>query len=208
VIRLRRPSRDEIRAELRVAGRPFSYAEVAATADPARFAALAANYDLDRHCFPLGDGRDLFERARASLLSWDHFEIAWLELLGAGTPPCAGQTVATLTRAAGLWFLNACRVVYVEGDGGSSNEVAFAYGTLPGHVEQGEERFAVCFDPATGAVTYRITAFSRPAVLATKVAKPWVRRIQRRFAASSAEALARACCSAAGLPAPTHGGRP
>jgi uncharacterized protein (UPF0548 family) len=185
-MRWHRPSRAEIDAELGRADRAFSYPTVGATASPASFDALATDYDLDRHRFPLGQGRDVFERARAALFEWRQFEIPWLELFGAMSPPCAGGVVATLTRAAGLWFLNPCRVVYVE-------DAAFAYGTLRGHVEQGEERFAVDFDPATGEVAYRITAFSRPAVLATVLAKPWVRRIQRRFAESSAEALARAC---------------
>ncbi|MCB0032381.1 MAG: DUF1990 family protein [Anaerolineales bacterium] len=57
--------------------------------------------------------------------------------------------------------------------------VAFAYGALTGHVESGEERFAIHFDPTTEKVTYEIIAFSRPAVLLTKLGYPWVRRIQQ-----------------------------
>jgi uncharacterized protein (UPF0548 family) len=93
--------------------------------------------------------------------------------------------VATLARVAGLWFLNPCRVVYRE-------ESAFAYGTLPGHVERGEERFAVRYDPVSERVHYEITAFSRPAALVARVGLPWARRTQKRFAVASAEALARA----------------
>jgi uncharacterized protein (UPF0548 family) len=68
----------------------------------------------------------------------------------------------------------------------------FAYGTLPGHVESGEERFRVSLDPASDRVVYQIAAFSRPAVLLSKLGYPLARRIQKRFATSSAEALARA----------------
>ena len=75
---------------------------------------LAAKYDLDRHQFSLGTGRDLFERARAALLEWRHFEIPWLELHGATSPVHSGQIVATLVSLAGVWFLNPCRVVYTE----------------------------------------------------------------------------------------------
>ena len=75
---------------------------------------------------------------------------------------------------------------------GQANVVAFAYGTLPGHVERGEERFQVSFNPASGEVKYEISAFSRPAVLLSKLGYPFVRRLQERFAESSAQALARA----------------
>jgi lincosamide nucleotidyltransferase A/C/D/E len=171
---------------------PFTYREVGATANRAAFAALAGKYALDQHRFVLGNGCALFERARAALLAWRHFEIPWLELHGGSAPACAGQVVATLTRAAGLWFLNPCRVVYVEGTATAATEVAFAYGTLAGHAVSGEERFAVAFDPEKDEVTYEIRAFSRPVALLTKLARSRLRRVQKRFARSSAEALARA----------------
>lgn len=191
MIRLRRPSLEKIGAQLSRSDLPFSYSEIGATADIASLDA-AANYDLDRRPFPLGRGRDLFERARSCLLAWCHFDIPWLELHGAETPATSGQVVATLTRASGLWFLNPCRVVYRECPP-DSNEAAFAYGTLAGHVQRGEERFTVRFNPMTEEVTYEILAFSRPAVLLSRLGYPWVRRLQSRFAESSAEALSRAC---------------
>ncbi len=195
MIRLRRPSRDEIDAQLDIPDRPFSYPEVGATADLSSFESVAVAYDLDRHQFPLGQGRDLFERARSSLLAWRHFDIPWLEFQGGKTQVGSGQVVATLTHVFWLWFLNPCRVVYTEGFSDLSNEAAFAYGTLSGHVERGEERFTVHFNPTTDEVTYEILAFSRPAVPVSKLGRPWVRRLQKRFAASSADALMRACRS-------------
>jgi uncharacterized protein (UPF0548 family) len=42
------------------------------------------------------------------------------------------------------WSLNPCRVVYVlEETGGEVERYGFAFGTLPGHSEEGEERFTV-----------------------------------------------------------------
>ena len=70
--------------------------------------------------------------------------------------------------------------------------MAFAYGTLSGHVESGEERFTVRFDPLTQEVVYEIAAFSRPAMILTRLGYPFARRLQRRFAQSSAAALANA----------------
>jgi uncharacterized protein (UPF0548 family) len=192
-VRLRRPSDSEIAAVLRAREHWFSYPEVGKTAElgaPEIEASIASRYDLDRHRFALGRGRDLFERAHASLLAWRHFEIPWLEFHGAHGV-ASGQVVATLTSVAGLWFLNPCRVVYVDAPP-DRQTVSFAYGTLRGHAECGEERFQVSFDAGTEAVSYEISAFSRPAIMSTKLGYPLARRIQRRFARSSAEALARA----------------
>ncbi len=122
-------------------------------------------------------------------MAWRHFEIPWLELHGAATPVSDGQLVATLVSVARLWFLNPCKVVYTAQ---SEDYAEFAYGTLDGHPEQGEERFRVRFDPATQAVTYEIDAFSRPAILLSRIGAPFARRLQRRFARASATALARA----------------
>ena len=151
---------------------------------------LASRYDVDRHQFTLGTGRDLFERAQSSLMAWRHFDIPWLEFHGARRVE-PDQVVATLVSLAGVWFLNPCRVVYAESSP-DRNSVSYAYGTLRGHAECGEERFRVSFDPVTEEVRYEIAAFSRPAIVLSKLGYPLARRLQKRFAASSAQALARA----------------
>lgn len=176
------------------AGDGFSYAEVGGTRALSADSRTApgASYDVDRYEFDLGRGRERFERARAALIAWRHFEIPWVELHGASMPAHTGQAVATLVSVAGLWFLNPCRVVYTEFSDEASDQAAFAYGTLPGHVESGEERFEISHDPATGEVKYRILAFSRPGILLTRLGYPAVRAFQRRFARASAEALKRA----------------
>jgi uncharacterized protein (UPF0548 family) len=53
----------------------------------------------------------------------------------------------------------------------------FAYGTLPGHPECGEEAFLLERHD-DGRVTFTIIAFSRPAHALAKLAGPLVRRIQ------------------------------
>lgn len=203
MIGLIRPSERAIEARLAQPGQEFSYPEVGATAEGAAPAesdarlspVVPAHYDVDQREFTLGTGRELFERARAALIDWRHLEIAWLEFHGAKAPVHSGQVVATLVSVAGIWFLNPCRVVFCELSD-DPNRAAFAYGTLRGHAERGEERFAVHFDPASEEVLYTITAFSRPASLLTKLGYPLARRLQRRFAVSSAEALSRAATPA------------
>jgi uncharacterized protein (UPF0548 family) len=190
-----RPSEREIRALIAAGDRPFAYREVGATADPEAFARLADRYTLDRHRFPLGRGRPLFERACRALFAYRHFEIPWLELHGADEPVHADQIVATLARALGLWSLNPCRIVDRRDDPGDATEASFAYGTLEGHVARGEERFTLRRDPRTDEIEFEIVAFSRPALLLTRLGRPVLRRVQRRFAPAAAEALARACKS-------------
>lgn len=69
-----------------------------------------------------------------------------------------------------------CRVVEVIDE---PDRRGFAYGTLPGHPETGEERFMAERDPATGVVTATITAFSKPATWVTKLGGPVARLVQR-----------------------------
>lgn len=195
MIGLVRPTPAAIAAQLRGEEAGFSHAEVGATARPEALVALADRYTFDHSRFPLGRGREVFERARAALFAWRHFEIPWLELHGVETPVAPvrpGQNVATLTRVFGLWFLNPCRVVDRIEPPSETNEVSFAYGTLPGHVARGEERFTVRRDPATEEVVFEIFAFSRPAMTLARIGRPWMRRVQRRFAADAAAALRRA----------------
>jgi uncharacterized protein (UPF0548 family) len=69
-----------------------------------------------------------------------------------------------------------CRVVDVVDE---LDRCGFAYGTLPGHPETGEERFLAERDPATGEVTATITAFSNAGRWSTRLAGPVGRILQR-----------------------------
>ena len=68
----------------------------------------------------------------------------------------------------------------------------FAYGTLPGHAESGEERFLVEWDRSDNAVWYDIVAFSRPKHPLARLGYPLTRRTQKRFARDSVAAMRRA----------------
>ncbi len=67
-----------------------------------------------------------------------------------------------------------CRVVYVIDE---SDRCGFAYGTLPGHPEIGEEAF-VLNRHHDATITLTITGFSRRASSLAKLAGPAGRRIQ------------------------------
>jgi uncharacterized protein (UPF0548 family) len=60
----------------------------------------------------------------------------------------------------------------------------FAYGTLPGHVECGEEIFMV-ERTGDGTVRYVIQAFSKPRFWMARLAYPVARAHQRKFVRDS-----------------------
>ena len=68
------------------------------------------------------------------------------------------------------------RVVYVVNE---PTRQGFAYGTLPGHPERGEEAFVVELRD-DGAVTFTISAFSQPATLLARLGGPVSRGVQSR----------------------------
>jgi uncharacterized protein (UPF0548 family) len=173
----------------------FTYADVGATArTPPR------GWVVDRTRVELGRGEGAFDRARSALERWKHFDLGWVEAWPADTPIRANETVAVMIRAFGLWWINSARIVYVvEETLESAARFGFAYGTLPGHVEAGEERFLVEWDRATDRVSYDIFAFSRPRHILTRLGKWQVRRMQKRFAQDSTTAMVRAVSSHSAL---------
>ncbi len=141
----------------------------------------------------LGAGREAFGRAVDALFAWEMFDLGWAGIRPSGAPVEVGTTVAVLARHYGLWSLNASRVVYtVEEDGDDLVRRGFAYGTLPGHAESGEERFTVEWRRGDGSVFYDLYAFSRPNHPLARVGRPFARGLQRRFAADSLRAMVRA----------------
>ena len=163
---------------------PFSYTAVGATARTP-----PAGNVVDRTRVKLGEGESVFRSAIASLRRWEQFRLGWVEAWPSDTPIRAGEAVAVMGRAVGVWWLNACRIVYVVEEAGATSKFGFAYGTLPGHVESGEERFLVEWNRHDDAVWYDILAFSRPNHILTRLGYPLVRALQKRFGKDSAASM-------------------
>jgi uncharacterized protein (UPF0548 family) len=196
MLSLRKPSGESLRRFLaRQAKLPFSYGAVGATAT-----APPAGYVVDRTLIKLGEGESVFRAATAALRRWEQFRLGWVEASSPDTPIQPGEVVAVMGRALGWWWLNACRVVYVVDESGPVGMFGFAYGTLPGHVESGEERFLIEWDRGDDAVWYDILAFSRPNHVLTRLGYPVVRRLQKRFGRDSAATMFRVVNSTAPLP--------
>jgi uncharacterized protein (UPF0548 family) len=180
--RVRKPTPDVVRSFLTTqAGLAFTYPAVGGTA-----ACPPLGYAVDYTRVRLGTGEPVFRAAKDALSRWEQFRVGWVEA-GPDVPPIqVGTTVAVLARVLGLWWLNACRIVYVVD---AERRFGFAYGTLPGHAESGEERFLVEWDRADDAVWYDILAFSRPRHPLARLGYPLTRRTQKRFARDSAAAM-------------------
>lgn len=170
----------------RAAGTGFSYPDPGATRDGT--ARAPAGYDLDLSVEEIGRGAGDFRAACAALRNWEMFPAPWTRVWPAGAPVAAGTEVALLIRVLGCWWLNASRVVYVVDE---PRRWGFAYGTLPAHVERGEELFLLELG-ADEVLRYTIRAYSRPRHPLVRLAYPYARRLQRRFRSESAAALLRA----------------
>ena len=185
MVSLRRPSTETIRGFLTVQSKlGFTYTAVGATAS-----LPPADYVVDHTRIKLGQGEEVFMKAKAALGRWQQFRLGWVEVWSPETPIQTGEVVAVIARNLGLWWLNACRIVYVVDEEEPIQRYGFAYGTLPDHAETGEERFLVEWDRASGEVWYDILAFSRPQLFLTWLGYPYTRRVQKRFAKASAAAM-------------------
>ena len=188
MVSLRRPSTETIREFLASQSKlGFTYTAVGATAS-----LPPADYVVDHTRIKLGQGEEVFMKAKAALGRWQQFRLGWVEVWSPETPIQTGEVVAVIARNLGLWWLNACRIVYVVDEEEPIGRFGFAYGTLPDHAGTGEERFLVERNRASGEVWYDILAFSRPYLLLTRLGYPFVRRVQKRFGGESAAAMLKA----------------
>lgn len=162
----------------------FSYPAVGATDGE-----LPKEYNVDRNQTLLGHGEDVFAKAIDAVKNWKMFDLDWLELFPAQAPIQTGTTVVIIVNHLGFYSINPNRIVYTFDDVGDVSRFGFAYGTVEGHAESGEERFSVEFDSATGEVRYHILAFSRPRHPLAKLGYPYTRFLQRHFALASMEAM-------------------
>jgi uncharacterized protein (UPF0548 family) len=97
-----------------------------------------------------------------------------------------GQTLLVVLPLGPFAAVAVNRVVGVVDE---ARRFAYAYGTLPGHPESGEESFSVELFP-DGTVRVTVTVEAGPATLPAKLASPAVLRLQRRALARYLDAVA------------------
>ncbi|MGI8912069.1 MAG: DUF1990 family protein [Rubrobacteraceae bacterium] len=172
---------------------PFSYREIGAT----RTGIAPKGYVADRYRVKIGEGEDAYRRAVDALRGWRQFGIGWTSLRPPGAPIEDGSVVAVLVRHFGFRSLNPARIVYTIEDPGPLRRFGFAYGTLPGHSEKGEELFSIEWDREEGSVHYAVFAFSRPNHPLVWLGYPFTRMLQKRFIRDSQRAMAEAAAGMA-----------
>lgn len=181
----RKPSGESIRRFLSdQSSQDYTYMDVGGTSETP-----PAGFVVDHTRIQLGKGQPVFDAAKAALKRWEHFQLGWVETSSKDIPIEREQVVGVMARVFGVWCLNACRIVSVIDEAADVCRYGFVYGTLPGHVESGEERFQVEWNRSDDTVWYDILAFSRPNHVLTRLGYPLVRRIQKRFARHSAAAM-------------------
>jgi uncharacterized protein (UPF0548 family) len=114
-----------------------------------------------------------FQTARADLLSWMVQRRAGIRVT-ASSDVCTDAVVDLRLGVGPVSVIAPCRVVYVIDE---ADRCGFAYGTLPGHPESGEEAFVLDLHEDT-TISLTITALSRPATTLAKLAGPLGRGIQ------------------------------
>jgi uncharacterized protein (UPF0548 family) len=148
----------------RFAGADVTYREIGATAWPA----MPGGYRIVKHRAMLGVGRASFDLAADALVSWEMHRRTGLRV-AATAPRAVPDAVAVMSIGVGpLRLVAPCRVMYAVDD---PRRKGFAYGTLPGHPESGEESFIVEHEE-NDEVSFTVQAFSRHATRLARLGGP------------------------------------
>ena len=180
---VRRPSPAALDAVLaRVANAPLTYGEVGLsrmTKPPPGYVREHHEAELD---VPFGDAREALARFATHRLSY-------LFVHPTGRRVELGQDVVVSARIGPLWSINPCRIVSVEE---TDARFRYAYGTLPGHSESGEESFTV-ERTENGGVRAETVAIARPLDPLARLGKPIAHVVQRRIKIDYMRALREGC---------------
>lgn len=152
-------------AELSAA--PFTYAEVGETA---RDRLPSGYHHLGRsRAIP----KEAFDEAAERLMTWQVHETAGLRVFASSARVEQDAVVEMYLGPPWLRIRAVCRVVHVFNE---PDRIGFAYGTLPGHAESGEESFVL--DRRDGRPRFTVRAFSNPDSTLTTLGGPVARRVQ------------------------------
>jgi len=161
---------------------PYTYEDVGATREdrcPPGFHRLHVRARI-------GEGEAVFRRASEALMTWEmHRELGGVTITSDAAKAAPGVDVTV-----GIGPIKApCRVVWTAEE---YRRTAWAYGTLPGHPESGEEAFEIT-RTGDGTVWLTITAFSRAAKWYARAGGPATRGLQHAYAQQCGKVLRRLC---------------
>jgi len=132
-------------------------------------------YHHDRYQILLGRGTETLQRAANGLRTWKAHTAPGFRVFPQDEEIRTGATVVVTLGTPFLALAAPCRIVRVIDE---QARWGFAYGTLPGHPEQGEEAFVVSIS-ADETVHFDIVAFSRPGDPLVRLSGPLGRGIQK-----------------------------
>ncbi|WP_432109329.1 DUF1990 family protein [Streptomyces sp. AA1529] len=161
----------------------YSYTPVGRTAygvTPPGFRALRVR-------IPLGTGGAVFAAAARALLEWRMHRAMGVRLEADAGRAAPGVRVTVGLGVGALRVGGPCRVVWAVEE---ERRAGWAYGTLPGHPQRGEEAFLVEHAP-DGAVRLTVRAYSVPAVWWTRAAGPVLPVLQRGYGLRCGQVLRR-----------------
>ncbi|MGI5247296.1 DUF1990 family protein [Dactylosporangium sp. CA-139066] len=158
----------------------LTYSEVGATLD----GPLPAGYLHVTRRVRVGSGPAAFRVAADALAQWRPQRGAGLQVRTKAERPALGVDFATGIGFGPLRLWQPCRIVWVVDEPG---RYGFGFGTLPGHVETGEEAFLLSTD--ADDVWFEVRAFSRPAKWWVKLGAPLARLVQARVTDRYAAAM-------------------
>jgi uncharacterized protein (UPF0548 family) len=144
-------------------------------------------FNHDRYHADLGRGAERLQRAAAGLKVWAAHRVPGVRVFPENQEIRSGATVVVTLGTPLLALAAPCRIVRVVAE---EARWGFAYGTLPGHPEQGEEAFAVSMAPDE-TVRFEIVAFSRPGDSLVRLSGPIGRSVQKAATNAYLHALRR-----------------
>jgi uncharacterized protein (UPF0548 family) len=159
----------------------FTYAEVGAT-DGGQ---LPYGYNHLCHRAVVGHGEEALRAAGEAVVTFAMHRASGVQVAAEAGRAAPGVAVTSSVGVGPLRLSAPCAVVWTVDE---ADRIGFAYGTLPGHPECGEEAFVVERGEG-GAVWLTVTAFSRPARWYTRAAGPLVPLLQRAYARRCASTL-------------------
>jgi uncharacterized protein (UPF0548 family) len=153
-------------------GQDLTYLEIGASLERQ----LPAGYHHSRAVIELGVGERAFGLASDALREWAGHAYLGIAITPDHAPLEAGVVVVAEIPLGPVLVFAPCRIVSVVSE---VNSFGFAYGTLPGHPERGEESFVVRRG-ADDIVRFEVAAFSSPSGYLVRLGGPFPRWIQQR----------------------------
>ncbi|MER6570505.1 DUF1990 domain-containing protein [Streptomyces sp. NPDC001093] len=162
----------------------FTYEPVGATRDDLTYCPPGFHPLLVRT--RLGEGQKLFHRAAEAVLTWEMHRAVGVGIDASADRAAEGVDV-TVTLAGVIKA--PCRIIWTAEE---PRRTGWAYGTLEGHPECGEEAFVVD-RTGDGTVWLTVAAFSKPAKWYAKAGGPATRGLQHAYARRCGTVLRKLC---------------